>query len=200
MGGLREGKRRKDGLVPGTQEAIEADREKARLRKAAQRAKSRAADPPPLPAASLANQPLAPGADLGALPGLEADPAFVAGPVPWDDKILKPIFVELIPTIEAHCMTSLQDAAAQARLPEVVQADITREAAWPESSRKLLLIACPQLAAKYLNKTGISSENAPEVMLATAIASIALSHTRLLSRIKAVGASANVQLKPEEKK
>ena len=49
FGGFRGGRKRKDGLAPGSPEAIEADREKDRVRKERQR--SRQVEPPALPAA-----------------------------------------------------------------------------------------------------------------------------------------------------
>ena len=52
FGGFRGGRKRKDGLAPGSSEAIEADREKDRLRKERQR--SRSVEPPALPAAGAA--------------------------------------------------------------------------------------------------------------------------------------------------
>jgi len=50
FGGYRGGRKRKDGLVPGSPEALAADREKDRLRKERQREREgAAAEPPPLP-------------------------------------------------------------------------------------------------------------------------------------------------------
>src|SRR5258707_9089158 len=70
FGGNRGGKKRLDGLAPGSPEAIEADRKKDAERKRTRReAVQRVAEPPPLPSAGAP----APGANLAPGSGQSPD-------------------------------------------------------------------------------------------------------------------------------
>lgn len=178
FGGLRGGKARADGLVPGSKAALAADREKERVRKANQRARLRA-DPSPLPG-------VAPGQDTagpmggGAVPGGPAP----AGPaMPWQAEALKPVFDQLLPTLEQLTMNQLAGRAEKARLPAELVREIERDARWSEPAKKALEIGCPQLAAKYLNKTGVGAEYQPEIVVGTALAAIVSTHTLLLRKL-----------------
>jgi hypothetical protein len=91
------GKRRADGLVAGSAEAIEADKKKdAERKRLARAAKTNSTLPPPLPraASTAANENSALGADSSGVPApvdLPAvNPGVVAAPlfVPWSEKIL----------------------------------------------------------------------------------------------------------------
>ena len=69
--------------------------------------------------------------------------------------------------------------------------EIETDAKWSTPAKKALEIAGPQVAAKWLNKTGISAENQPEVVLGTAVASILAGHVLLLRRLDKLIAVAN---------
>jgi hypothetical protein len=99
--------------------------------------------------------------------------------VPWDAATLKPLFDQLIPTIEDLQVDHLTGMAHEAKLSGEIVKEIGRDARWPGPSRKAIEISAPQVAAKWLNKSGISAENQPEVVLGTAIVSIAVSHRKL---------------------
>lgn len=178
FGGLRGGRKRKDGLTPGSPEALAADREKDRLRKEKQR-DAKPKDPAPLP--SVAGTPQAPGDNLGPVPGIEA-----GAPVPWDPNALRPLFEQLIPACEELAVSQITTRAAKAKLPREVIGDIEKEGRWSKPAKSALELAGPQLAAKWLNKTGISAENQPEVIFGTAVATIAVSHMRLIQRLDAL--------------
>ncbi len=199
FGGLRDGKRRKDGLTPGSPEAKAADRAKDAERKRLSRASQRGAEPPPLPSAraTVENTPQTQAGDSGPMPGIASVPG---GPVPWDSQTLKPLFDQLIPTVEKLCVTKISNMATQARLPGELVRDIERDATWSEPAKKALTLSGPQLAAKYLNKTGISAENQPEVIFFTAAITIASGHAMIMKRLEKliVIANANAQ-KPETK-
>jgi hypothetical protein len=192
-GGLRGGRARKDGLVPGSPEALAADREKDRLRKARQRQADRP-DPAPLPSAgpgvASQNPAAAPGVD--AVPGAEGDPP----PVPWTPEMLRPLFDELIPTCETLAVHRVATKAAQARLPGEIIRDIEKDATWNPLSKKTVQMSAPEVLAKYLNKLGVSSESRPEVTLLIAAGAIVTQQTLLLKRLDKLIALANVPAQP----
>lgn len=178
FGGLRGGKPRKDGLVPGSTEAAAADRDRDRRRKEADR---KAVEPAPLPSmgAPVASPAATPLAGEVAQPGV-APVSFV----PWDAQTLKPLFDQLIPTVEDLHVDHLTGMAEQAKCSAEIVKEIGRDARWPGPSRKAIEISAPQVAAKWLNKSGISAENQPEVVLGTAIVSIAVSHRKLALKLQ----------------
>lgn len=194
FGGFRGGRKRKDGLKPGSPEAIQADRNKDAKRKRDERAAlSAAAQPSPLPAAvvNLTSPPaVGPGpAPVGALapgPGVEMS-AFV----PWDGKALLPVFEQAIPLAEELALRAVVKKARSARLPEKVLDEIEKDSAWPMRSKKLLEESSAQLAAKYLNKGGISAEYQPEIVFGVALCAVVAGHAKVLRRLDKLIAAAN---------
>jgi len=181
FGGLRGGRPRTDGLVPGSPEAIAADRERDRVRKQNKRdAAGKIAEPPPLPSATTAvvHAPQTPVAGEDAKP-VGAPVSFV----PWDHQTLKPLFDQLLPTIEDLNVQQLTSRAEKAKLPAEVVKEIGKDARWNSTSRKAVEIAAPQVAAKWLNKAGISAENQPEIVLGTAVVCIVTAQVKLLGRL-----------------
>jgi hypothetical protein len=173
--GLRGGKPRKDGLVPGSTEAAAADRDRDRRRKETDR-KSKPHEPAPLPSmgAPMAGPATTPVAGEVAQPGV-ATVSFV----PWDAQTLKPLFDQLLPTVEDMHVDHLTGMAEQAKCSAEIVKEIGKDARWPGPSRKAIEVSAPQVAAKWLNKSGISAENQPEVVLGTAIVSIVIAHRKL---------------------
>ena len=176
FGGLRGGRKRDDGLIPGSKEAAEADRKADAQRKRDQRAALRQADPPPLPAAGGPAQ--APAGDLAAVPGAQGPP-----PVPWDPAMLAPLFLQLIPTAEKLTVRQITDRCAKAHLPGEIIEDIKKDAAWNPVAKKAIEVSAPAVAAKWLNKSGVSSEHQHEVILVTAVSSILAGHVMILRRL-----------------
>ena len=109
----------------------------------------------------------------------------------WQPEMLKPLFEQLIPTVETMTVAQVTSRAEKARLPGALVKEIEENAAWNEAARKALELAGPQVAAKWMNKTGISAENQPEVVLGTAVAAIVASHVLLLRRLDKLIAVAN---------
>lgn len=188
FGGFRGKQKRRDGLVAGSPEAAAADREKDRQRKQRAREAQRASEPPPLPAyPDGAPPPAGVGAPApaAAVPGL-GDPALVGAPVPWDAQTLDPIFRQLIPTIELSLATSLTSRATKAKLPGEVIAEVRKDAAWPAPTKRAVEIAAPRVAAKWLNRSGLSAEYQDEVLLGTAAAAILAQHSMILRKLDKV--------------
>lgn len=198
FGGFTGGRIRKDGLRPGSPEALAADREKDRLRKnranAAARQSAAAANPAPLPAA-VAGEGQTPLGGVGTGPSLPFDGS---GVTPWDSQTLKPLFDQLLPAVEALTVRQIVERADKAKLPGAVVKEIEKDAAWAEPSRKALAVAAPQVAAKWLNKSGVSAENQPELVMGTALAAIIVGQQATLRRLDKLILAAN-QPKEETK-
>ena len=200
FGGLRGGKPRTDGLVPGSPEAAAADRERDKRRKQEKRSKrSKTPEPAPLPSQGPSPDPTPVAGEI-VQPGV-APVSFV----PWDAQTLKPLFDQLIPTVEDLHVDHLTGMAEEAKLPVEIVKVIGRDARWPGPARKAIELSAPQVASKWLNKSGISAENQPEVVLGTAIVSIAVSHRKLSLKLEKLlqarqadqGKTAEANLKPK---
>jgi hypothetical protein len=126
------------------------------------------------------------------VPGELAAPA-----VPWDQQTLKPLFDQLIPTIEQLAVNQVTSRASKARLPGELVRDIEKDARWSSPARKALEISAPQVAAKWLDKSGISAENQPEMVLGTAIASIMAGQVLLLKRLDKLIVESQAARKPD---
>ena len=186
FGGLSGGKKRQDGLVPGSPEALEANRKKDRLRKKAERA----ADPPPLPSATqtMAGTPSTASGGLGTLPGPEVQPV-----VPWDASAVQPIVEQFLPAAEELMVKQITDRAVRSRrTPEIVKA-IEADAKWYEPAKKALNQNAAAVTAKWLNKLGVSSEYQAELALMTALSRIFGGHMLILRRLDKLIAVANVE-------
>jgi len=176
-GGLRGGKPRKDGKIPGSPEAIAADLEKdAKRKRDGRAAKKTASDPAAIPSANSPGQTTANG--VAAVPGAAGNP-----PVPWDPSLIAPLIKQILPTAQKMATRSITSRAEKAHLPGELIHDIEKEATWNPMAIQAIEISAPQVAAKWLNKTGVSAEHQPEIMLGTAICSILGSQVLLLNRL-----------------
>jgi hypothetical protein len=202
FGGLRGGKGRKDGLVPGTPEAVEADRK----RDAERKRKERQPDPAPLPGAARPPEgvfcsPSAPGDALAAVPGPEGAPV-----VPWDAAQLKDVFGLLIPAAEELSLAQVRGKCQKARLPVEVIREIEADCKWKDQTRKGFEFSGPRVAAKWLNRFGVPSGTQDEIVFLTCAAIVLKSHIQVLKRLDELAAKANVptsktpETPPENKK
>jgi hypothetical protein len=177
FGGNRGGKKRADGLPPGSPQALEADRKKDRERKQAQRV---LAEPPPLPSAGpgLANP--APAAPGGEVPG--GGPAGPP-PVPWEPQLVKEFTDELIEAAEAGRVEKFTGKARNAKIPERVVREIGTDSRFPASIKKSLQISTPRVAAKWLNKAGVSAEYADEVAFIGSLGALFIQGRKLSAKL-----------------
>lgn len=181
FGGLRGGRPRKDGLIPGSPEARAADAEKERTRKARYRARLAAVDdPPPLPP---------PGAPpVGPVPPEGGDPAagaLPAGdpPIPWQAEDLKPLLDEVLPLVEAGRVRKLTEKAQKARFgPEIVR-EIAKDAEFPETAKKAVEKSLSRVAAKLANATGIGAQYKDETILAAGVVAIVAQQMKLEEKL-----------------
>lgn len=182
-GGHPTGRPRKDGLRSGSPEAAEADRERSRERKKKSRqAKRMEGDAAPLPSLGDDGEP----------------PVHLAAPLPWDASLLAPVVGEILAALEAVSVRQLKERAAKvADAPSGFVATVEKDAEWNTVAKTALSSAVPQVAAKWLNRSGVSAENAPEVIAFTAMASIYLGHTMLLKKLEAMAGRKPANGKPE---
>ena len=120
FGGLRGGRKRKDGLVPGSPEALAADREKDAARKREARERDRLANPDVIPSALPSSAPAtaapaqnaaAPPADnLGALAVPESFEA-----ISWHSKDVEPLVNELVELTEELCGNAITSRCKKAK-------------------------------------------------------------------------------------
>lgn len=200
FGGLRGGKKREDGHIPGSAEALEADRKKDAERKRAERAAAAGATgpavlPSKVPLGAIAQGQL-PTGDLSPVVGAVAP---VNPFIPWSAQIVRPFTSELIPVVELVDIGRITDKAAQAGLSKDLLKAIEKDSQWPSVAKKTLDNALPELAAKWLNKTGISAEHAQEVAVASALLMIWTSRRSVTSRLDKLIEQRKEQERKEEK-
>jgi hypothetical protein len=203
FGGNKGGRKRLDGLKPGSPEAKEADRKKHALVEQRRRdAAAAAATPPPLPPAfspatlppprSDSEKTLPPGAALVVVPSVEAPVLALA----WEARDLFPVTENGVPLLEEMAARQIVAKAKRARLPKEIISEIERDSKWPEKSKRMLSETSGALAAKYLNKAGISAEYKVEVNFSVAVLTIAANHLAILRRLDKLIAAANVNPAP----
>jgi hypothetical protein len=166
-GGNRGGRARKDGLAPGSDAAKEADKKYDRDRKQAAREEAaKLAEPPPLPSAvptGTDTSQATPGPGLNQVPGPDLPP------VAWQPETLSGLVDELIEAAEEGRVESYLRKCTEAGLTGKLAKEIEVDARFPKSAKALLKLAIPRLAAKWLNKTGISAEYQDEIAVLTAV-------------------------------
>lgn len=183
FGGLRGAKPRKDGLVPGSPEAVEADRKRDAARKRDERAALAAQIPPaPLPSALQGSQ----SPSQPSFVPLGSDAPGQSGPVvtPWNAEDLQSITSELIDAMEDAREERYVERCREAKLPETVAKEIGRDARLPAVSKKGLNLSAPRVAAKWLNKAGIDSEHKDELVLAGCLTAIFAQGRQLTKRLE----------------
>ena len=163
-GGNQGGRPRKDGLAPGSPEAVLKDRNKDIERKRNARAQARQV-------LAVSQAATIPPADPAA-PGAGPAPALGAPPVPWDPSTLRPIFEQILPAVERWSTERLLAKAVKAGAPVEQIKEVRTDAAWPAPAKAAINATGPDCLAKLLNSSGIGAQNAPELILATAVTSI----------------------------
>jgi hypothetical protein len=183
FGGHRGGRKRKDGLKPGSQAAHEADKERDAERKRLERAEAAdLRDPPPLPAGP---GPMAPQAiSVAGMPGADAFAPDIV--VKWHAKDVEKLVAQFIALTEELCTKSVTTRCQKANLPEEVASKITNDVAWAQSAKDMIEEGGSELAAKYLNESQISPEIKPFILIAIGTLQIAINHQQVLKRLDAI--------------
>jgi hypothetical protein len=160
-------------------------REKWRLYKLKQKsAKTGVPFVAPIPVAPSAADPASPG-------------SAVPGHVPWNpDGPLAGVFKTIVPAVEKFNVRTLVEAARKIGDPEF-ELLVQKEAPWNPEAREVLEKTGPEVAAKLLNRAGISSENAPEVAFFLTAIGIAVSQSILAFKVSAA-VKAKAEPSPEK--
>lgn len=178
FGGLRGGKKRADGLVPGSAQALEADRKKDAARKREARS---LAEPPALPSAVQAS------ADQGApLPGSEGGDLSLAPAEPeilWDPELLKELVTEAVELTEKKHIKDMREAAEKAQLGAQLISEIAKDAHYVPAFKNTFNKSAPRALAKLLNRFGVSGKYSDEALCALAGLSIWFRSYRQDSRL-----------------
>lgn len=101
------------------------------------------------------------------------------------------------------CVKRLTSKAAEAKLLPAVLKEIEKDARWSPATHTMLKQSMAPLAAKYLNKTGVSAEYQHEVTFGFAVVAILRGQSALESKLDTLIAderARNLPAKPEEKK
>lgn len=145
------GRRREDGLAPGSPEADAADRERDRLRKQAQRA---VAEPPPLPS-TLAP----PGDQMPPSNGTQSPDAGTApgpAPIPWDPADFREFVDEALAGAEQTRLSKREARAREAGFSEASVKRFVADAKYPGSSRRMISLSGSKGLARIFNKLSLS--------------------------------------------
>lgn len=192
------GKPRKDNLVPGSPEAIKADREAARLAKQKQRARNRAqVVPPPLPARTHTPSPALVDQTHAQIPD-GASPVRVedAEMVPWLSEDLSGPLLDTLELVEEADKFSIETKLQQAHLsPENVR-EVMRDAVWPERAKRGLSKYGAGALAKGLNALGLSAKHRDVALIVPSLAFLITDRIKLHKRLDALIAAANPPAAP----
>jgi hypothetical protein len=188
FGGNRGGKARRDGLVPGSPEAVAADKKRERERKRKVRERDAAVklvEPPPLPSAAPGvpgAAPPPPGALAPGLPGEALPPGEQI--ILWDPELFKPLVREAVEATEAARVKRLQEVAEKAALPGKLVKLIADDAKYVPAFKSSLNITAPRTLAKLLNRTGVSGKWSDEALCTLSLIAIWMHGKRVESRLE----------------
>ena len=158
FGGNRGGRKRKDGLVPGSPEAREADLKRDRDRKnEANEAKRQAPRPAALPSATVAGSQdksspqgqdaQTPGPGVAGVPGVDLGA--------WTAPEAQPIVTHALPVLEHLRIARRVNKLREAKLPANIIAQVRSDSAWPETVKATLQSSLPGSLSKFLNFAGV---------------------------------------------
>lgn len=136
------------------------------------------------------------GAPTGApLPPAESSPDPVAAAAPalprvlWSGGMLSSLTGRIIDSVEENTLDSLKEEAAKVPgIGSALVARVEKDGPWDNVPKTTLKETTPEVVAKWLNHFNIGAENAPEVLLCTALGAIWASHARLASSLKKLAA------------
>jgi hypothetical protein len=105
--------------------------------------------------------------------------------------MLGPVFKTLHKSAEAMMLGTVGSKAKKCKLPGNVIKELEEKAAWNPAARDVVNMAAPKVAAKWLNKSGISAEWQDEIALAGGYATIGLGYMALCRRLDEIARQVN---------
>ena len=163
----------------GIEERRLADAERKKL---AREAEAKKVEPPPLPSAGANGAGVVSppgggvGVDANGAPLTPGDPP----PAPWQPELLSDLVAELLAAAEQGRVAQFVGRCEEAKLLPKLIKETESDAHFPKPAIVLLKRSLPRLAAKWLNKAGVSSEYQDELACVTAVLLI-VQHDRKFS-------------------
>jgi hypothetical protein len=150
FGGNPTGRTRKDGLKPGSPEAIEADKKYNRERMAAKRATEKStALPPALPASTAATSAVLSSPGQTSIPVV--DGAQDVAPMDWLPDDFKQVAPDTLDLLEQWRIADKVSLAEEGKLSGPVIKQIEKDAAFPATAKRSLQSSSPAALAKLFN-------------------------------------------------
>lgn len=118
--------------------------------------------------------------------------------VPWVAADIAEAFDEIVELSEAKRIADFVAIAREANMPPKFIAQVEKDSGYPVKSKAALKLRLAECAAKWLNKTGVSSKNKEEVKLIWCIVTIKLQGMRLKKDLAALIAADVARRKPPE--
>lgn len=162
-----------------TPQGADERREHERIRKADKRAAAKPAEPPPLPAPALVDSLTSPNGQPGTGLGVTPVEVVPADFVPWVGADVSDFTDELVELTEARRVAEFVAIARDNGMPAKFIAEVEKRSHYPTQSKSALKRTLADCAAKWLNKTGVSSKNKEEVKLLFCMVTIKLQGVRL---------------------
>ena len=182
--GKTGGRPRKDGLPPGSPQAQAADKKyDSERHKLARETAVQLAEPPALPSALAPNAGPGPAPKPGLLGELAGEEA---PPVPWQPETLTGLVDDLIEAAEENRVGGFIAKCAEAGITGKLCKEIEADAHFPKTAKALLKHSIPRLAAKWLNRAGISAEWQEEISVLTAVILIIKQNAKLNARFEEI--------------
>lgn len=99
--------------------------------------------------------------------------------IPWVAADVADFTDELVELTEAKRVADFVTIAREAQMPAKFIAEIEKKSGYPTQSKSALKRTLAECAAKWLNKTGVSSKNKEEVKLLFCMVTVKLQGVRL---------------------
>ena len=150
FGGNPTGRTRKDGLKPGSPEALEADKKRNAERMATKRAAEKsAAQPPALPANTSGTSAVLSDSGAKTIPVLDGfvEPASID----WIDTDFKQVAPDTLDLLEQWRVADKVSLAEEGKLSGAVVRQIEKDAAFPAPAKRSLQSSSPAALAKLFN-------------------------------------------------
>lgn len=120
--------------------------------------------------------------------------------VPWQPETLSNLLGELLDAAEQNRVGAFVAKCEEAKLLPALIKEIERDASFPKTAKVLLKQSLPRVAAKWLNKSGVSAEFQDELACVTAVLLIVQHDRKLTEKLDELIASQKPKETPKHPK